>query len=85
MNYIIKATCLIKSLCIFFIMLFSFSVFAADIPADTLGGQKYDKLKCINEMTQNCIDTVCINSDQINCHDSCSKMSEQKCRQQANE
>ncbi|MFI4919887.1 MAG: hypothetical protein ACHP65_10075 [Legionellales bacterium] len=85
MNYISKPKWLIESLTLFFFMIFSVGVFAADIPEDNLGSQKYDKLKCIDDLTQNCINSVCINSDQRDCPDTCAKTAQQKCQQQSSE
>ena len=85
MNYISKSKYLSKSLYLLFFIFFSSGISAADIPEDNLGSQKYDKLNCIDETTQNCINTVCINSDQRDCPEKCGKMSRQKCQQQSNE
>jgi hypothetical protein len=69
-----------KSLPLFFFIGCSFTAFAATIPADTLGAQKYDAMKCIADTTQNCINSVCLTSSQRNCQGSCAKMAQQKCR-----
>lgn len=74
-----------QALCLFFFMGCSLSTFAANIPADSLGAQKYDAIKCVADATQNCINSVCLNSSQRNCQGSCEKMAQQKCRQESNE
>lgn len=61
------------------------SVFAADIPQDNIGTQKYDRQQCIDNATQTCINASCLNSDQIDCQDNCRKMSQEKCQQEGNE
>lgn len=68
-----------------FVVVFPHSVFAADIPQDNIGAQKYDRQQCIDNATQTCINASCLNSDQIDCQDNCSKMSQEKCRQESNE
>lgn len=74
-----------KTSLIIFGFFFSFSIFAADIPQDNLGAQKYDKSQCFNNTTQDCINSQCLNSDQIDCQDNCRRMAQAKCQQQTNE
>ncbi len=72
----------------FTIILFSISslaLYAADIPQDVIGSQKFDAMRCYTENSQTCINSVCLNSDQIDCQDNCRKMAKEKCQQQANE
>lgn len=63
----------------------SLSLFAADIPQDNIGAQKYDRLQCIDDAAQACINSACLNSEQIDCQDNCRKMAQEKCQQQTNE
>lgn len=79
MNYIMKLIAIVL------VGLFSFSVSAVDIPSDDLGAQQFDKLKCIDETAQTCVNSICLNSDQIDCQDNCQKMAKEKCQQQINE
>lgn len=61
------------------------AVFAADIPQDVLGSQQFDEMQCESQNTQDCINSVCLNSSQRDCQAQCQKMAAQKCQQQANE
>lgn len=74
-----------KNLIVMLSFIFSLSVFAANIPQDTLGAEQYDKLQCLDNTAQDCINTQCLTSDQIDCQDNCRKMSRAKCQQQLNE
>lgn len=74
---------LIRMLALSFAVLSS-SAFAANIPADSLGAQKYNSMKCVDEAAQNCIDNSCLNSDQIDCQDNCRTLAQQKCQNQNN-
>lgn len=74
-----------KTFLIFLGFLVSLSVFAADIPSDTIGAQKYDSTQCLHNTAQDCINSQCLNSDQIDCQDNCRKMAQAKCQQQSNE
>ncbi len=70
---------------IILVSLFSLTLYAADIPQDVIGSQKFDAMRCYTENSQTCINSVCLNSDQIDCQDNCRKIAQQKCQQQANE
>jgi hypothetical protein len=63
----------------------SWSLYAVDNPTDFMGSQKFDKMKCISEATQSCINQVCLTSEQRDCQQSCQTIAQQKCRQQENE
>ena len=79
MNYVIT------SLNIVFFSLFSCAVLAADIPQDVIGSEKFDAMKCISENTQTCINSICLNSEEIDCQANCQKTAQEKCQQQSNE
>lgn len=66
-------------------VLFSLCAAAADIPQDDIGAQKYDAQQCIDNTSQSCINSACLNSDQIDCQDNCRKMAQEKCQQEINE
>ncbi|STY28995.1 Uncharacterised protein [Legionella wadsworthii] len=74
-----------KTLFFFVASLFSFSIFAANIPQDALGAQKFDRTQCIHNTKQDCITSQCLNSDEIDCQENCQKMAESKCRQDNND
>ena len=67
------------------IILFSFTVLAADIPSVEQGAQELDQLTCVGQTEQNCINDVCLNSEERNCSDTCRTMAEDKCKQQIDE
>lgn len=64
--------------------LMSHFALAANIPSDSLGAEKYDSMKCVDEMAQNCINNQCLTSDQIDCQSNCKTLAQQKCQQQNN-
>ena len=68
-----------------FLVLFSLTVSAADIPSEVEGTQDLDQLSCVDEATQNCIDNACLTSDDINCEDNCGTLAQQKCQDVNNE
>jgi hypothetical protein len=74
-----------KTIGIAFFCLSSYAAFAADIPQDVIGSQKFDAMKCVTENTQICINSVCLTSDQRDCQSNCQTMAQQKCQQQRNE
>lgn len=63
----------------------SWSVFAATIPSDSLGAQKFDFIRCVSESKQDCINRVCLTSTDRNCQGNCEELAKQRCRQQQNE
>lgn len=68
-----------------FAALLSCAVYADDVPQDDLGAQKLDKLECVDENTQRCINDECQNSEEIDCQDNCKKLSQEKCQEEMNE
>ncbi|WP_298625134.1 hypothetical protein [uncultured Legionella sp.] len=68
-----------------FFILISFLVSAADLPSDVNGAHQLDELTCVDEATQNCIDDVCLTSDDTNCEDNCGELAQKKCQEQQNE
>lgn len=76
MSYIIRILALT--------LLIAPSLYAANIPADSLGADKYNSMKCVDEASQVCINNSCLNSDQIDCLDNCRTLAQQKCQNQNN-
>ncbi|MFI4962816.1 MAG: hypothetical protein ACHP6H_03050 [Legionellales bacterium] len=79
MNLTIKAGLLV--LC----STLSLNLYAVDDAVVNSGAQEYDRKQCIHEAIQTCINSTCLNSDQIDCQDNCSKLAHDKCQQQINE
>ena len=52
---------------------------AADIPNVVEGSQQYDKQNCIQSYTDNCINHVCVHSEQIDCESNCRTLAQDKC------
>lgn len=74
-----------KSIFVLLSCIFSYSIFAAVIPQDSLGAQKFDRTQCINNTTQDCINSQCLNSDQIDCQANCQSMAQAKCQNEINQ
>ena len=75
----------ITTMSIIFLGLFSGAVSAVDNPQDVMGSEKFDAMKCITENAETCINSICLNSEQIDCQENCQKMAKEKCQQQSNE
>ena len=73
MRYMINLLCLLLSLG-------SFAVYAATIPSDVLGAQKYDSMQCISDFSQTCVVNVCPRSTERDCPENCRRLAEDKCR-----
>lgn len=65
--------------------LLSWSALAADIPQDDIANQQFDKMKCISDNSQTCINDVCLNSEALDCQDNCQKVAVERCKQESNE
>ena len=76
---------LIKTVGLVFFALCTGVLYAVDNPQDVIGSQKFDEMKCITENTQTCINSICLNSEQVDCQDNCQKTAAEKCQQQRNE
>lgn len=63
----------------------AFPVYAADIPTDIEGSKSLSREDCVNNYYQQCISTICITSDDINCQSNCQRQAEDKCDAEANE
>jgi len=75
----------ITTMSIIFLCLFSGAGLAVDNPQDAMGSEKFDSMKCITENAETCINSICLNSDQVDCQDNCQKTAQEKCQQQSNE
>jgi hypothetical protein len=74
-----------KSISLAFLFIISFAVFADDNPEDVIGSQKFDSARCINDNVQTCLNSICINSEEIDCEDNCKKTAAEQCQEQINE
>ncbi|HAT6340301.1 TPA: hypothetical protein F7048_04635 [Legionella pneumophila] len=64
-------------------LFFSLIAFAADIPGLDDGTDKLNMEECVGENYQQCLDDVCLTSDEIDCNSNCQSLAEDKCEQQA--
>lgn len=76
---------LIRFSALAFFILFSAMSYAADIPDEDIGASDLSQDTCVSEATQNCIDNMCLTSEEIDCEDNCGKMAQDKCAQQVDD
>ena len=53
---------------------------AADLPNVVNQNKAASQQMCIDRATDDCINTVCINSSSINCTDNCKSAAQDKCK-----
>lgn len=63
----------------------SLSLFAADIPTVVEGAENFNKEACISSNTNDCIQSVCLTSSELDCNDQCKKAAIDKCEELSNE
>lgn len=64
-------------------LFFSLIAFAEDIPGLDEGSDKLNMEECVGENYQQCLDDVCLTSEEIDCNSNCQSLAEDKCEQQA--
>lgn len=57
----------------------SLPAYAVDDPAVDDGVVKYDEKMCINDHTNDCVNTNCLTSEERDCTDKCKEGAEDKC------
>lgn len=65
------------------LFIFSLIAFAADIPGLDDDTDKLNMEECVGENYQQCLDDICLTSDEIDCNSNCQSLAEDKCEQQA--
>lgn len=55
--------------------------FAADIPQDQIGAERLDKMTCIENTKEECINNTCMTSESTNCQDNCLQLAKDKCQE----
>jgi hypothetical protein len=55
------------------------SVYAVDDPTVEEGDQHFNAQMCINQVTNDCVTTSCLNSEERDCIDKCKAGAEDKC------
>ncbi|QDP72865.1 hypothetical protein FOG18_09980 [Legionella israelensis] len=63
------------------LMLFTATIYAANLPTTILGAEQYDETMCVEQYQDNCISSVCLTSEERDCPDKCRKMAKDKCRE----
>jgi hypothetical protein len=53
---------------------------AADDPTVTLDNANYNEQMCIQNTANDCVNTVCLNSEDLDCTDKCEADAEEKCK-----
>lgn len=54
--------------------------YAAELPIATIGAEPFNLRACIQQTTQDCLKSVCIESSPTNCAAQCHYNAEQKCQ-----
>lgn len=64
------------------LLLFSLPVFAqaADIPTNVEGTEQLSQEECVANNTNDCIQSVCTTSSELDCNDQCQKSATEKCQ-----
>jgi hypothetical protein len=71
-----------RTLMICLLLTTSSLVFADEYaPSVTEGAATYDKNECIQTFTDNCINTICVNSSERDCNDTCKTQAADKCEE----
>lgn len=63
----------------------SFCVVAADLPTAIEGDEAFDQIECVRQNTDDCIQSVCMNSSELDCTDQCKNDAEDKCKELSEE
>lgn len=66
-----------------FLLLFPICGYAADDPTVIIDDSEYKQQMCVQNKTQDCINTVCLTSEERDCTDKCETDAEQTCEASA--
>lgn len=67
------------------LMLSSSGLIAADLPAAIEGDDAFDEIECIRQNTDDCIQSVCMNSSELDCTSQCANDAKDKCKELSEE
>ncbi|AHE67705.1 hypothetical protein [Legionella oakridgensis] len=56
---------------------------AADIPDVVIGDDQYNQDMCVERSANDCINTMCLTSEDRDCQDKCQTDAEDKCKEQS--
>lgn len=68
-----------------FLMAVSSGLMAADLPTAIEGDEAFDQIECVRQNTDDCIQSVCMNSSELDCTDQCKSDAEDKCQELSEE
>lgn len=57
------------------------SSYAADLPPVIIGADDYDAAMCVEREKNNCINSICLNSEEIDCIENCKSGAIDKCKE----
>ncbi len=58
---------------------------AADLPTVVNQNKASNQQMCIDRAASDCINTICVNSSELNCTDNCQKSAQDKCKEMTEE
>lgn len=61
--------------------LLSFAIQAADVPTVVEGGDKLTNAECVANKTNDCIQSICMVSSDIDCNSKCKTAAVDKCKE----
>ena len=70
---------ILKKASVFFYVCLSSAVYAADVPQIVIQNNENSKKMCIERAANDCINTICVDSPDLNCTDKCQSDAESKC------
>ena len=62
------------------LIFFGAKILAADIPGEILDEQKINLQMCIGRYTNECVNTICPNSEDLDCTQKCQADAAEKCK-----
>ena len=68
-----------KSILLATLLIFPAMGQADDDPRQTLDSQKFDQSMCVQEVAGDCVNTMCLTSEERDCTDKCEADAEVKC------
>ena len=67
------------------LFLITLNAYAVDIPTVVEGSENFSKEQCIASNTNDCIQSVCMTSSDLDCNVKCKEGAEDKCEELADE
>ncbi|MFC3907990.1 hypothetical protein ACFORL_02695 [Legionella dresdenensis] len=54
---------------------------AVDNPTVVIGSEQYSQSECLNKTIDDCINNICMNSEDTNCQENCNQDAQDKCQE----